>query len=210
MIQEIHHHKIQCGDIMDGVDELMGKELADFIYSDPPWGQGNLRYWQTMNLKMTNVPKKEIVYPEFLEQLFAIISKYAKDRVVIEYGKRWHEDIVNISRQHGFVHNGSLEGFYKAGAKMLPNDFHVLSKIEPVEITEELREKARYLKEILLVDLMFDEFCPDDAQVILDPMCGMGNTAQICVNKGYQFRGNELNQKRLDKTIARLKSENIH
>jgi len=35
-------------------------------------------------------------------------------------------------------------------------------------------------------------------------MCGMGYTAQATVDRGISFRGNELNKKRLDKTIARL------
>ena len=35
-------------------------------------------------------------------------------------------------------------------------------------------------------------------------MCGMGYTAQATVDRNMIFRGNELNKKRLDKTIKRL------
>jgi 16S rRNA G966 N2-methylase RsmD len=51
MITDIGIHRVQHGDIMNGLDELMEGDKADFIYSDPPWGQGNLTYWQTMNKK---------------------------------------------------------------------------------------------------------------------------------------------------------------
>ena len=41
MIYNIKNHKVQNADIMQGIDNLMLNEKADFIYSDPPWGQGN-------------------------------------------------------------------------------------------------------------------------------------------------------------------------
>ena len=40
--------------------------------------------------------------------------------------------------------------------------------------------------------------------IALDPCCGMGYTAQASIDFGLSFRGNELNEKRLGKTIARL------
>ena len=83
MITEINGHKVKNGDILDGIDDLMQNDKADFIYSDPPWGQGNLKYWQTMNFKMNNVDRREIDYNNFINQLFSILSKYAKDKVLI-------------------------------------------------------------------------------------------------------------------------------
>ena len=58
MIYNIKNHKVQNADIMQGIDNLMLNEKADFIYSDPPWGQGNLKYWQTMNVKMNNAKRR--------------------------------------------------------------------------------------------------------------------------------------------------------
>jgi predicted methyltransferase len=40
--------------------------------------------------------------------------------------------------------------------------------------------------------------------IVLDPMCGMGYTAQAAIKYGLAFRGNELNSVRLQKTIDRL------
>ena len=45
----IGQHRLWVGDITDGaVEQLMGGERADVIYSDPPWGPGNQQYWHTM------------------------------------------------------------------------------------------------------------------------------------------------------------------
>ena len=128
MIHKIGQHKVQCQDIMYGIDDLMGNDKADFIYSDPPWGQGNLKYWQTMNFKMTGMERNEIDYNNFIYVLFSVLQKYSKDRVVIEYGQRWNDDIKKLSKQFGFIHHGSFENLYNAGSKMLPLDIHILSK----------------------------------------------------------------------------------
>ena len=38
MIFNIGSHKVQCQDIMLGLSSLMLNDIADFVYSDPPWG----------------------------------------------------------------------------------------------------------------------------------------------------------------------------
>jgi hypothetical protein len=40
--------------------------------------------------------------------------------------------------------------------------------------------------------------------IVFDPCCGMGYTARAAVAAGMRFRGNELNAKRLQKTIQFL------
>ena len=204
MITEINGHKVKNGDILDGIDDLMQNDKADFIYSDPPWGQGNLKYWQTMNFKMNNVDRREIDYNNFINQLFSILSKYAKDKLLNEYGERWRNDKITMSKKFGFIHNAVTTGYYNAGRKRLPLDFHFLSKSKNYFISNNLREKIRILSGQKVVNAVFDEWCPNDAKIILDPMCGMGYTAQATVDRKFSFRGNELNKKRLEKTIKRL------
>ena len=204
MIQKINNHIVKCGDIQNGIDDLMGNDKADFTYSDPPWGQGNLRYWQTMNFKMTGKQRRDIIYDDFINNLFLILQKFSNDKVVIEYGQRWKEDIINLSSKYGFIHNAVYTGYYNAGKNMLPLDFHFLSKKQSYIIEGEIIEQIRTLSGLKVVKAIFDYWCPKDANIILDPMCGMGYTAQATVDNGFYFRGNELNSKRLQKTIARL------
>lgn len=204
MITEINGHKVQNGDIMQGIDKLMQNEKADFIYSDPPWGLGNLKYWQTMNYKMNNIERKKVEFEEFIFTFFSIIKKYAKDRVVIEYGIRWREVIENLSKQFGFFYNGHATSFYKSGSKLLPVDIHFLTKTEKIIINKNLIDTCKEKNGLDLVEGIFDLYCKEDTKLVLDPMCGMGYTAQASINRGYKFRGNELNYKRLQKTIKRL------
>lgn len=204
MIYNIKNHKVQNADIMQGIDNLMLNEKADFIYSDPPWGQGNLKYWQTMNVKMNNAKRNDPDYNDFLNNFFNIISKFSTDKVVIEYGQKWREDLINLSNKYNFIHNEVVVGYYRAGAKMLPLDFHFLSKKQKYNLNEDIRNKIETLSGYKVVNAIFDFWCPESAKIILDPMCGMGYTAQATVDRNMIFRGNELNKKRLDKTIKRL------
>ena len=209
MIREIGKHRVQCADIMNGIDNLMGGKVADFIYSDPPWGQGNLRYWQTINKRHTGKEPNDIDYAHFLPHYFQLVSRFTKDLAVIEYGVSWRDDVLKVSNDAGFTHMGVYTSLYQA-TKLLPLDVHVFSKSGNVQIPQEFESQCRDLRGLPLVKYIFDALLPSDAQLVLDPMCGMGYTAQATVDKGLSFYGNELNEKRLGKTITRLmKHENI-
>ena len=205
MITDIKNHRVRHGNIMDGIDDLMMGEQADFIYSDPPWGQGNLRYWQTMNKKMNDAEKRDVIYDDFINHFFQLISRYAKDKVVIEYGCQWNDDIVRMSNAYGFKHHGSTVCYYKAGSTMRPCDLHFLSKVSDITITPQFQQGCTEKEDLELVEYIFNYLEAPKGGICLDPMCGMGFTAQAAVNRGMRFFGNELNLKRLEKTKVRLK-----
>jgi len=204
MISKIKNHRLKSGDVMDGIDDLMDGEVADFIYSDPPWGQGNIKYWQTINKRHTGKEPRSILYTEFLDKFFKIVARYTKDVAVIEYGVSWREDIIKYAESSGFVHGGCCVSMYKAG-KMLPLDIHLISKSGKYKVTKQFADGCLENTGFKVVDFVFNEILPEDASVVLDPMCGLGYTAQATVDRGLSFRGNELNPKRLEKTMARLK-----
>lgn len=203
MITNIKNHKVQCQDIMLGIDNLMSDEKADFVYSDPPWGQGNLKYWQTINKRHTGKEPNSIDYSKFLPHYFELVHKYAKDVIVIEYGVGWRNDIIKVSSDAGFIHGGCCTSLYSA-SKLLPLDVHVMSKSGNYKIDDEFADGCLKLRGLNLVKFVFTKMLPKDASIVLDPMCGMGYTAQATVDLGLSFRGNELNEKRLEKTIKRL------
>lgn len=205
MITEIGLHKVQCKDVMQGIDDLMGNDKVDFLYSDPPWGQGNLKYWQTINNRHTGMEKNEIEYNGFLIKYFAIVEKYLKDVAVIEYGEKWRHDIIKTVRDYGFHHHGACTSLYASGSKLYPVDIHLISKSGNYELTPEFIKGCYDLRGLKLVKHAFKSYLPQDAKMVLDPMCGMGYTAQATIDNDLIFRGNELNALRLDKTIHRLR-----
>ena len=138
-----------------------------------------------------------------------MVYQNIKDLAVIEYGVAWRSDVISVCREQGFTHHGVYTSRYGSGAKLLPLDVHIISKSGTFEMPNEayFTEKCYELKGQHLVSFIFNYLLPQGAESVLDPMCGMGYTAQAVIDRGLIFYGNELNEKRLKKTIARLEKD---
>ena len=203
IITTVGPHRVKHGNVMVGIEELMGNDTAEIVYSDPPWGEGNIKYWETMNKKMNNVETKSAVpLPAFLNQIFSIATKYSNNMILIEYGMKWCDDIKEYGAKHGLIHNGIAILKYRSGSKFYPLHLHIFSKKEIVLPSNYLES----LRDTFGMDTLRRAIEPfkKSGKIILDPCCGMGYTAQIALETGMFFRGNELNEARLTKTIARL------
>jgi hypothetical protein len=122
---------------------------------------------------------------------------------MMEYGIRWRADVERRASRHGLGILLRCESMYLSGSKLLPLDFYVLSR-KPLAIPERYAAMVRGLRG---KDLPIGAVAPFAVRrgIILDPMCGMGYTAEAARRHGMRFRGNELNRQRLEKTIARLR-----
>jgi hypothetical protein len=203
MITILGEHKVRHGDIMNGIADLMGNEKADIFYSDPPWGEGNLKYWQTMNVKMnSDAVKKQVNLDLFLNKVFETAATYAKGVIFIEYGVRWADMIKQKSSIYGLKHICIIKTQYGSGKNMFPLDLHILSKqliTLPSDYVSYVMNTHGYetLKRATIPFIVKEG-------IVLDPCCGMGYSAQVAIDNGMRFRGNELNKARLLKTINRL------
>lgn len=208
MITQLGIHRVRNGDVTKGIEDLMGGDRADVMYSDPPWGEGNIKYWATMNKKMTGNVNEPAPLDVFLSSIFDIAKRYVSRYLLIEYGVRWRDDINTRAVAAGFTPRAVVEIFYSS--QHLPLDLHVFTKGSqplPQNYTHAIAGTSGYatLKAALgpLAPLLAAG--GGRAPIILDPCCGMGFTAQAAIDYGFAFRGNELNSARLAKTIARFK-----
>lgn len=200
---EVKNHRVVCSDLMlMNFDDLMQGKHATLMYSDPPWGEGNLRYWQTLNKRMTGASVNEVNLVNFLKLIFKIADKYVSEIIWLEYGIGWRQLINDYCDRYGFIHLARIDSFYKSGSKLLPLDIHMISKkLIPVR-AEYLRSFTGLTGYNTVINAIRPYAVP--GEIIIDPCCGMGYTAQSAVDTGMIFYGCELNQKRLDKTIQRL------
>ena len=204
MIADIGMHRVRHGDVMDtdGINLLMGDDRADIFYSDPPWGEGNLKYWQTMNQKMTGTKAQPVDLDKFLHNIFSIAVTYTNRVILIEYGVRWYDMIKQRGEAFGLTHYGAGNCLYRSGSKLRPLHLHLFGKGQlavPQGYFQGLTDTTA-MKTLRQAVMPFAE----PGKIILDPCCGMGYTAQVALETGMVFRGNELNYKRLAKTIKRL------
>jgi len=77
--------------------------------------------------------------------------------------------------------------------------------VSDITITPQFQQGCTEKEDLELVKYIFNYLEVPQGGICLDPMCGMGFTAQAAVNRGMRFFGNELNLKRLEKTKVRLK-----
>jgi len=208
MVTEIGKHRVKCGNLMDGISDLMQGEKADIFYSDPPWGKGLLKYWQTLNSKMNNAPNTNIDFESFLNQMFSVAVKHTKKNSVIfvEYGYQWAGLIIHKGENAGLMHLGTANPLYKSGSKLLPMNLHVFAKT-PISITSNYLSSISGTKGIETLRTAIKPFAIKD-KLILDPACGLGYTAKIAIENKMIFYGNEINKKRLDSTINLLRKGN--
>lgn len=202
MIYKIGEHTVRHGDIHNEIEinELTQNIKANIFYSDPPWGSGNLKYWDTMNKKQNNIntSTNNFNVDVFLGTVLDNAVKHTDGWVVIEYGKRWIDKVITMATERGLIYCGQVETLYSGTHKMEIMFFRTDQK-QSIDLTG-----IYHLKGYKCVKEIFKLLKPQQNGIGMDLCCGMGYTAQACIDNGLKFIGNELNEKRLGKTIGRL------
>lgn len=201
-LTHIGPHIVSHADLMTLAPFFPGQ--VDVVYSDPPWG--NLKFWHTLNHKDTGaapvIPGYDVT--TFLDTFFAFCHAAASPSCVmyIEYGQAWRASVMACAERIGLSLCKLYHPTYASGGQMLPLDLFVFS-YTPLSFalpSDETVNGTRGYKTLQAVT----EGAPMAGRVLLDPCCGMGYSARLAREKGLIFYGNELNAKRLAKTIAVL------
>jgi DNA modification methylase len=203
MIEEIGRHRVRHGNLMEGIKGLIPGGKVDFIYSDPPWGDANLKYWQTMNAKMNGAERQDTGLTQFLEQLFNVIQSVSKPTTVvfIEYGQQWVDRIEQQADRIGLQIQAISTPVYGSP----PRPLKLLTMAyEPLNLPADYQTS---IDESTGFNTLSAATAPFSlaGKAILDPCCGLGYTARLAVQTGATFYGNELNRARLEKTKAILR-----
>jgi hypothetical protein len=201
-------HVIECDSIerIDWTMALNGSK-ASIFYSDPPWNDGNIRYWNTIAKRDTGKDFRVLTYDELLEVLLKMIRENVQGYVFIEIGVNQKEFV--IKKLEGKLFNVRAHDVsYRSGTKLLPNV--LISAGTSGEFDAMLQpERISKLRGAALSNYVIGR-CKDlrATGIVMDPCCGLGLTAQAAINHGFKFYGNEVNQKRLEKTMGRLQHGN--
>ncbi len=187
---------------VDQIDKLVGDDRADIFYSDPPWGPGNLKYWDTIN-KKANTDAKEYQFgfdvDLFLETVLRSAKKFSKGFVVIEYGVRWTKKVENMGQVLGLHHCGTTEVLYDNAKRPLDVIFFHVDEPKILDLSS-----VYHTAEYTTVRTIFNLLGAGEGKIGMDLCCGLGYTARACIDFKMKFIGNELNWKRLDKTMTKL------
>lgn len=191
-------NKVLCGSIFE-IDyaELLDNEKAYILYTDPPWNDGNIKYWYTINKKQTGINHYiPVTYIQLLNKIKEIIDKHVDGFIFIEgskYTKDIMENIFNTTVRNLKFHNV----LYKSGSKYLNNIIMTGTTSSKYKLNIDLNN-------IKCDGLPLPKKCithvAEKGKIVLDPFCGLGNTARATLINDMTFIGTEINSLRLERT----------
>lgn len=162
--------------------KALGGELAHIVYSDPPWGPGNLMYWRTQNGET-----KRPSWDRFLELFCRVVRSSLRDggHVFVEMGLRWVDQLAEQMAAVGLPERRRWTCYY--GSPQRPN---VLWYSGPGTITNPSGMSGVAMTRRAL------EGAARPGALVFDPCCGKGMTARCAIRLGMRFAGVELNRQR--------------
>lgn len=216
MLKKINNHIVQCSDIMKDQTQLLDmiKGKVDILYCDPPWGDGMIKFFNTLRKKQTNTFSENLPENKIFLNRLAVLTLQSKAKFIcIENGNKWSFETEETFKVNGFFHVATINGYYDKPKK--PMKVHLFLNLDQIEnknkeYIEELKNKfitsATDKSGFELVESVFFSCLGNNLKdkTVFDLCCGFGLTAKIAKKHGMNFVGNEVNQKRLDKTIKVL------
>ena len=184
-------HRITIHDIMtNDLDDLFQGQKADVLYSDPPWGEGNLKFWRTHNGQKGH----HVDWVAFMRRLKFLADRHVKGSLFIETGMRFEKDVESVFGKP----QGRYVIKYKGGGQILPNlllGYGEQPKNDPTGKTG--------------FDVPFTALSslPTPPKSVFDCCVGLGTTAKVAKKLGILCYANELNPKRAAKTMKILDFE---
>lgn len=171
---------------MSRAELALAGERSEIVYSDPPWGPGNLMYWRTKNDE-TNRPS----WPDFLATFCAVVAASSRPvgHVFVEMGTRWIDDLANAMAAHGLTETARWAVRY--GNPQRPN---VLWYSGPGVSCDPTGMSGEPMTQHVI-----DSVAVPGA-LVFDPCCGKGMTARCALRAGMRFSGVELNPDRASVT----------
>lgn len=167
----------------------------DMLYTDPPWSDGNVKYFETIMLKQTGIEAPKHSHRELYTHLFTLADTALP--MLVEFSIKGYEPMVELAESLGHSLNAISSATY--GAR--PNKSLIMQFNTSHRIEDNLHGAA-------LVSAAMQLHQPE---VVFDPFAGIGFTANIVIKEGFTYTGSELNPARYEraaKVIGRWNKKN--
>lgn len=214
-IWQLGDHRLMCGDStsIDDVEKLMDGEIADMVFTDPPYG---VSYSNNMNDKHTQIKNDDV----FLDGWIPLVERFSRGFIFMWTSYQVVGKWIEITKPFGNMTNlvvwskgggglGDLKGAFSTdyelalvwnrGAKLQDkrigsvwsvNKDNGASYVHPTQKPVELMEKGVYN-------------CSKYGQIVMDLFLGSGSTLIACEKINRKCHGMELDEKYVDVIINR-------
>jgi hypothetical protein len=178
-----------------------GEPKASILYSDPPWGEGNMKFWTALMAKQTGCARPEAIhFSTLLERVIQLAIMHSSGMVFIENGVQWENQVAE-TMERGGLHGVEI-------SRTLYSDGPMCFVSGAIRGTTHSGYKPPYGMKGAALPAHCVQHHAVKGGIVFDPCCGMGYTAKAAHKAGMRFFGNELNPARLRKTVNFLKSKN--
>ncbi len=203
-IVSVGGHLFGCGDIeagdLDGfVEWLVDNDCSpEMVYTDPPWSDGNCKYWRTMAKAPPSI--EAAPHKELIRNIFNAIQAFGSDVVFME--QSFHEDlswVVMEAESAGYVRLGQWTVSYGSKGTPRPNELILFAIPKMSGIERGFDPSGLHNNE--MTELAFEHFAVR-GETVFDPCVGLGTTARMAHKYDMRCVGFELDPNRLARTIA--------
>lgn len=154
----------------------------DIIWTDPPWGEGMVKLFQTMLKKDTGAIVSHGIH-DILQQLFSLSDR--EKPLVVEYGVKGFDKVIEIAEV--------------LGHKLISTNYRMQSMGRPFVILVFNRDVV--ISNDDGAKIITNTLKGTDFEVVFDPFAGVGFTAKAVIKAGKIYVGSELNPKRFRKLL---------
>jgi hypothetical protein len=182
------------------IDTMLQGQTINILYCDPPWGDGMMKFFATLNKKQTGFRNDLIEFDQLIDRLFQLTKRYVSGYACIEVGEQWVEPLKKQFENHGLFQTTVIKSKY--GKRPCFTIVAGTSNNYPVkkDIFGNMEEMSGGAVSGHIVGILKVE-----NGKVLDPCCGLGFTAKATIDAEMTFYGNEVNALRLQKTVEILR-----
>lgn len=202
MVQAIGRHRVACNSIEDAPHrKLLEGNKARVLYTDPPWSDRMMSFFDTLQEKQTNEGGDGNLNVErMVDELGKVIQNHV-DGYVFVY---WTENN-NIAQNRLDEYLAWSEEQYPLYTDGDGNERKYVLYFGATSSEYQLDINVNGMNGLEMNRLIFDNVAVED-EFAYDPMCGQGNSAVGSIENGMRFAGNELNRKRVNDCVDRIKA----
>jgi len=205
---QLGNHRLLCGDATkkEDVERLMGREKADMVFTDPPYGIGIVRDGHIGGGNICKVGQYQVVKGD--DKPFDPGWLLSHGKVQVIFGANYFADKLPIragwiiwDKRDGIASNNFADCELAWSSEESPARIYRCVWMGMVKEGESGKRCHPTQKPIKLCQDILDEF--PNGQVIFDPYGGSGSTLIACEKLGRQCRMMEIDEHYCDVIIQR-------
>lgn len=177
-------NKYKCVDIMN----LKEFPIADMIWTDPPWEQKMVKYFETILHKQTGKERPNNNIDDILNKFSKLSSKdYLHKTIIIEYSKNTYQRVIDCMTNYGHKFIRVHKSIYQS-----PNDLDYVLLVFNKDL-----DMSSTLKGTKVITDALSKL--PNKGVVFDCFAGIGATKKAVNKAGWKYIGYEINPKRYER-----------